>query len=90
MALLNTPPENAVDEQGGRVNQGWAQFFSNVSGLLTAVTLSGTTAQRPTSLIWIGRPYFDTSLAGGNGMPIWVSDVTAGVVTWVDATGTPA
>lgn len=84
MALINQTPNTPVDEQGGNLSQGWAQFFSQVSSLLTAVTLSGTTAKRPTSMIWVGRPYFDTSL-GAHGKPIWAAAVAAGVVTWIDS-----
>jgi hypothetical protein len=85
MALLNQTPNTAVDEMGGKVNQSWAQFFSQISALLTAITQTGTTAKRPTTFLWVGRPYFDTSL-GAHGKPIWVASVAAGVATWVDAT----
>ena len=42
---------------------------------------SGSTADRPTSDLWVGRQYFDTTL----GRPVWWAG--AG---WVDATGTAA
>ena len=42
---------------------------------------SGTTADRPTSDLWTGRTYFDTTL----GQPIWYDGSG-----WVDATGTTA
>jgi hypothetical protein len=47
--------------------------------------LSGTTAQRPTTLLYPGKPYFDTSLgSAGKGMMIWRnSDNTA----WVNGSG---
>lgn len=34
------------------------------------VTLNGTSANRPRASV-IGQRYFDTSLAAGNGKPIW-------------------
>lgn len=80
MALINQIPNTAVDELGGRVNQGWAQFFSTVSTLLMALTMSGTTPQRPTRLLWVGRPYFDTQI----GIPIWYNGTI-----WIDAAGSP-
>ena len=80
--LINQPPAYAVDQKGGSISQGWAQFFSQAATLLIALTLSGTTAQRPSSFLWMGRPYFDSTL----GIPIWYK--AAGV--WVDATGAPA
>ncbi len=45
--------------------------------------MSGTTANRPTKLLWPGRMYYDTTLAA-NGKPIWVNK---GATGWVDATG---
>lgn len=81
MALINSPPNNAVDESGTRVAQGWAEFFSNVFMLLAALTGSGTTVNRPTKFLFLGRPYFDSTL----GFPVWWNGTI-----WVDATGTPA
>jgi hypothetical protein len=83
MALISIPTQTSVDEQDQdgnlRVSQPWGTFFSSVTTLLTALTQSGTTANRPTKFLWTGRTYFDTTL----GKPIWYK--TAG---WVDATGT--
>jgi hypothetical protein len=69
----------------------WYRFFSNASKLLVALTQSGTTAQRPTSYLWVGRPYFNTDLVmvefwdgstwvtpsgGGGGAPTTATYVT--------------
>lgn len=78
MALISQPPNNQVVDEAGNATPGWQPFFSAAFALLAAMTLSGTTAKRPTTLLWTGRPYFDTTL----GKPIWYK--TAG---WVDATG---
>lgn len=43
----------------------------------------GVTAARPKN-VTLGQSFFDGTL----GKPIWVSDVSGGVATWVDATGT--
>lgn len=80
--LINPPPGSAVDQKGGSINTGWGQFFTQVYTLLAAMTMSGTTAQRPASFLWMGRPYFDSTL----GKPIWYK--SGGV--WVDALGAPA
>lgn len=80
MPLLNQPPNVAVD-QGGQVSPGWATWFSQASIILLALTQSGTTAQRPTRLLWAGRMYFDTTL----GLPIWYKGPG-----WVKADGTAA
>lgn len=61
----------------------WFQWLSWVHRVVTSVTQSGTTAERPTQILWVGRPYFDTTL----GKPIWFESANPNV--WVDATGTP-
>lgn len=83
MALISSPGVNAVDEldPNGRpvaVATGWRNFFNSVYLICNALTMSGTTANRPTAGLWTGRMYFDTTL----GIPIWYK--TAG---WVNATG---
>ena len=78
--LINQPPNTAVDLNGA-VAGGWANFFSAVFNILSALVLSGTTANRPTKFLWTGRPYFDTTLA----IPIWYSGAA-----WIKADGTPA
>jgi hypothetical protein len=88
MAIINQPPTSAVDDGTAidangdpaiaSVNSEWRNFFGSVYNVCLASTMSGTTANRPTKLLWTGRNYFDTTL----GKPIWYK--TAG---WVDATG---
>ena len=42
---------------------------------------AGTTADRPVSDLWAGRPYFDTTL----GQPIWYDKANT---QWSDSAGT--
>jgi hypothetical protein len=81
MALLNQPPQGAVVNRDGTATPGWSPFFSAIFALLTAMTQSGTTAQRPTTLLWTGRMYYDTTL----GLPIFYQGPG-----WVKADGTAA
>lgn len=67
-------------------NRTWATWFTEAWQILFAVSQSGVTADRPTKLLWPGRPYFDTSL-GAHGKPIWVNKTATG---WVLADGTVA
>lgn len=88
MSLISAPGTSAVDlqdEDGNvtNVSGGWRNFFNSVFNICNALTMSGTTANRPTSMLWPGRMYFDTSLAA-NGKPIWVNKGGTG---WIDATG---
>lgn len=83
--IINSPPQGAVDTmrkgQIAEPSDGWRNFFNAVFNVCNAMTMSGTTAQRPATLLWTGRMYFDTTL----GIPIWFK-----TVGWVDATGAPA
>lgn len=82
MALINQPPiSSAATDKNGVLVQGWASFFAAVFRLLSALTASGATAARPTTFLWAGRPYFDTTL----GYPVWWDGGQ-----WVDSTGAPA
>lgn len=85
MSIVNSPPETAVDTMAkGQLqppSEGWRNFFVAVFNVCNAATQSGTTARRPSSLLWTGRRYFDTTL----GIPIWY--LGAGV--WVNAAGAP-
>ncbi len=65
----------------------WISFFSSLQMVTRNITLSGTTAHRPTSATagrYVGMPYFDTTL----GYVINLKSVNPDV--WVDATGTTA
>lgn len=86
MAVIGPIPNNAVDEQDAKgkilnVSRGWREWLSQAYNILAALTQSGTTAQRPDTIRWIGRTYFDATL----GIPIWWDGSQ-----WVDATGAPA
>lgn len=80
MAIGPAPLSNAlpVVGEGATWPKPWANWFTQAFNILNAATLSGTTADRPTTNLGIGRPYFDTDL----GIPIWWDGVS-----WVDAAG---
>jgi hypothetical protein len=81
MALISQPTDGAVVDANGIATPGWKPFFSSVFQLLVAMTQSGTTAKRPTSFLWVGRMYYDTTL----GLPIFYKGPG-----WVKADGTAA
>lgn len=85
-SLIGNPPTEPVDTMTAdrRLSPpgyGWRNFFSAVWRLLSGLTQSGTTAQRPTTFLWVSRPYLDATL----GIPIWWDGTQ-----WIDATGAPA
>ena len=83
-SIINSPPTNAVDTQNGEgmlmpPSEGWRNFFNAVFNVCNALTQSGTTARRPTTLLWVGRTYFDVTL----NRPIWYTGTN-----WIRADGT--
>lgn len=79
--MISEPPN--LSEFGDRPLPPWANWFSSVYRICFSVVQSGTTAQRPTKNLWIGRMYYDTTLS----KPIWVNAVTPSIV-WKDGAGT--
>lgn len=59
----------------------WLSWVDRVHAAVSSLYQSGTTANRPTELLWVGRSYFDTTL----GYPVWVKSVKPAV--WVSAAG---
>lgn len=74
--IISQPPirDAAADPPG------WKSWFTQVYNVVFSQQQSGTTANRPTKNLWIGRRYFDTTL----GQAYYISAVSAaGVATWV-------
>lgn len=82
MALIDQAP-NKLTDAAGNADPVFGGWLLKAFILLFAVQQSGTTAQRPTTQMWVGRPYFDTTL----NKPIWAKTISGVTVTWVDATG---
>lgn len=66
--------------------QPWANWATQTFQIVQDVQNSGFTTQRPTANLYIGKPFFDTTL-GTKGKPIWLGKDGA---TWVLADGTAA
>lgn len=62
-------------------NPEWAGWFSVAHSILQDVSNAGPTTNRPTTVMYVGKTYFDTTL----GKPIWLKSGPPAV--WVDATG---
>jgi hypothetical protein len=61
--MINPPPTRSVlVDDKGMINPEWQEFFSAAFFSLRAQEMSGTTANRPTKRLFVGMPYFDTSL----------------------------
>lgn len=78
MSLIGALPRPEFLDKLGRLASPWFAWFSSAQNILASVGATGTTAQRPTSGLYAGYQYFDTTL----GYAIWYSGSG-----WVDATG---
>ena len=81
MAGFDVPDVFPVVDDSKHISGPWAAWATRIQSICSAAQQSGTTAQRPTSGLWIGRRYFDTTLT----MPIYVASVRPAV--WVESTG---
>ena len=86
MSAYDLPTGPVVDAEG-KLNPAWAVWFTRTHMSARALQDSGPTAERPTAQLWIGRPFFDTTL----NIPVWVQSVPPrpAPAVWVDSTGAP-
>jgi len=80
MSIDSAPFTASVIDGGEPFANGWVVWITKLQMLAGTLSDSGTTANRPTKNLWIGRRYFDTTL----GYMIWVKDSTP---TWVNGAG---
>jgi hypothetical protein len=74
-------PDNSPIAGSEKATGSWLQWFTRVNAFVNAGQQSGPTADRPTTLLWIGRTYYDTTL----GYPVYVHSV--GPVVWHNGAG---
>ena len=75
MAISQPPFQSTLVDADDRVQPPWAQWFSQLQPILQSVVASGPTSGRPTQNLYIGYPYFDTTIdqmVYWNGV-IWVT-----------------
>jgi len=86
------PPLNSAIENlagaGSKIKAVWQSWFQLVQIYLAGLTGSGPTSARPTANLWVGQPFFDTTI----NVPIywdgstWVTSSPTGTVTAVTGT----
>ena len=81
MASFDYPDNASLVGDDKMATPPWANIFSRWHTIIVSAQQSGTTAQRPTKVLWIGRRYFDTTL----GKPVYIRSV--GPAVWVDGAG---
>lgn len=92
MNIINPLPDDVISDvepdfknrghNQTRIRTYWKTWFQTVYNILFANTQSGTTSNRPTKNLWVGRRYFDTTL----GKPVYLKSISPTV--WVDGVGT--
>jgi hypothetical protein len=80
-SFLQGQPRVPMFDRAGNFTPAWAGWFSQAQQILQDAANSGTTAQRPTTILYIGKPFFDTTL----GVPICLKSVNPPV--WVNGVG---
>lgn len=79
--IENAPFRDVLTDSAGRMSGAWMRWVQKIGLFAGSESDHGTTAQRPTSDLYIGRPFFDDTL----GHKIWVKTVSP--VVWVDGVG---
>lgn len=80
--MNNAPFRDPLVRSDGHMLPAWQTWLNELARLVAGMTQSGTTANRPTRDLSIGRQYYDTTL----GKPIYVASVNP--VVWKDSQGT--
>jgi hypothetical protein len=62
MSISQPPFQSTLVDANDRVQTPWAQWFSQLQPILQSVVASGPTSGRPTQNLYIGYPYFDTTI----------------------------
>jgi hypothetical protein len=81
---LGGQPQPPMFQGNGDFTPPWAGWWSTIQNILFATSSSGPTASRPTTNLYVGRFWFDTTL----GYPVWCKSLGSSPV-WVNATGAP-
>jgi hypothetical protein len=75
---INKTQEDYKKSLQQTISPEWAEFFSDIYFAIVGMQQSGTTANRPTKRLYVGMPYFDTTL----NRPIWYTGTN-----WIRADG---
>lgn len=79
--MINEAPYRDPIAVSSMITTSWTAWIKKLSLYAGSINDSGTTANRPTKDLWIGRPYFDTTL----GYIIHIKTVSP--VVWVNGAG---
>jgi hypothetical protein len=78
---MNKAPIDVKILNYGIMNGVWKAWFQRLWLVLDTIDTAGTTAQRPTVNLYVGKFFYDTTL----GKPIWLHSANPNV--WHDGSG---
>lgn len=62
MSLSQPPFQSAINNDQNLVTTAWQQWLQRVQIILNGSSQSGPTSNRPTNNLYVGQPFFDTTL----------------------------
>jgi len=68
MNFPNAPFQSIITEASGKLASVWSQWFSRLEYVVKTLTMAGSTSERPTSQLWTGQRYWDSTL---NQLVVW-------------------
>lgn len=84
MSLDPLPNTTHIAESNGNITASYRSWLVSVQTWLGPIGKSGSTSTRPTSGLYVGQQYFDTTL----GYPVFLKTVGPPSV-WVNGSGSP-
>lgn len=81
MSLLGPVPRPEITDKHGKLLGPWFTYMSLLNNLLQFIGGNGATASRPTTSLYVGYTFFDTTL----GYPVYVKSLNPTV--WVNGAG---
>jgi hypothetical protein len=83
VSLSPVPTIRTIDDgRKTHIDPIWMAWFNSIQFWLFPIGQFGTTANRPTTSLYIGRRYYDTTL----GYPVWVHQITPTII-WHNGAG---
>lgn len=82
MSLSPIPTDPKATDDKGELTPAYRAWLASVYRWLVPLGQFGTTAQRPTKNLYVGQPYYDTTL----GLPVWVHQVSPSII-WHNGAG---
>lgn len=81
MSLIKALPRPEIVDKNGKMLPPWLGWFSALNNVVQTFGSNGATTARPTSNLFVGQQFFDTTL----GYPVFIKSLNPTV--WVNGAG---